>query len=216
VYVSCSLYIGISYNSSQDVSGNNRLAGSEEVGAKTSDEPLDEDLEDSSGDEGVEESNGSVIDIPEATSADLDDEEDGEGDEECHQGGSPDRHDLIAHGVRELGVDNLAILEDNYSTLADTRCDMMKIVEHTGKATARCWVSHVDSKANGAHDSHSHDVEPSSLDPLSKARPGVVGRSGCSGRTSRPGPLLMVSSGRCSVCRDRCRVALVKETHRDV
>ena len=215
MYVSCSLYIGISYDSSQDVSGNNRLAGSEEVGAKTSDEPLDEDLEDSSCDEGVEESNSSVVDIPEATSADLDDEEDGEGDEKCHQGGSPDRHDLVAHGVRELGVDYLAILEDDYSMLADTRCDM-KLIEHTRKATARRWVSHIDTKANGTHDSHGHDVQPSSLNPLSKARPGIVGGSGCSGRTSRPGPLLMVSSGRCSVRCDRRRVALVEKTHRKV
>jgi len=46
--------------------------------------------------------------------------------------------------------------------------------KRTWKATAWCRISHVDTETNGAHDSHGENVEPSSLDPLSKAGPGVV------------------------------------------
>lgn len=64
------------------------------MGTKTTDEPLDEDLEDSGGDEGVEQTNGGVVDVPEAAGADLDDQEDQEGNEEGHKGSSIDWDDL--------------------------------------------------------------------------------------------------------------------------
>jgi hypothetical protein len=70
--------------------GNDGLADGEEVGAQTADEPLDEDLEHGSRDECVQESDGGVVDVPEATCTDLNNQEDGEGDEEGHEGSSPD------------------------------------------------------------------------------------------------------------------------------
>lgn len=102
----------------EDVLGDHGLADGEKVRAETADEPLDEDLEDSCGDERVQEANGCVVDVPEAASADLDNQEDGKRDEEGHQRGSPDGYNLVAERVRELGIDDLAILEDDYERLA--------------------------------------------------------------------------------------------------
>lgn len=45
--------------------GNVRLADIEEMRTKSSDEPLDEDLEDGGGDERVEEADGGIVEIPE-------------------------------------------------------------------------------------------------------------------------------------------------------
>ena len=131
----------------ENVGRNDRLANSEEVRAQTANEPLDEDLEDSRGDQGVEQSDGGVVDIPEAASTDLNDQEDSERDEESHESSSPDRDNFVAHRVSELGIDNLSILEDDW------------------EATARSWVSEVNTKTDSTHESHSQNVEPSSLEP---------------------------------------------------
>jgi hypothetical protein len=64
------------------VGRNDRLANGKEVGTQTANEPLDEDLEDCCSDEGVEEANGSIVDIPEGANANLADEEDDERDED--------------------------------------------------------------------------------------------------------------------------------------
>jgi hypothetical protein len=79
----------------------------------TSNEPLDEDLENGGNNQGVQKTNGSVVDVPEAADADGADQEDSKGNEESHESSSPDRNDLVAKGVRELRVDNLAIPEGN-------------------------------------------------------------------------------------------------------
>jgi hypothetical protein len=71
-----------------------RLADSEEVRAQTTNEPLDEHLENSCRDERVQETDGSVVDVPEAASTDLNDQEHCEGNEEGHESSSPDRDDL--------------------------------------------------------------------------------------------------------------------------
>jgi hypothetical protein len=55
----------------EDISWDDGLASCEEVGTETANEPLDEDLEDGGGDKSVEKSDGSVVDVPEATGADL-------------------------------------------------------------------------------------------------------------------------------------------------
>jgi hypothetical protein len=74
---------------------NHGLADCEEVRAQSANEPFDEDLEDGGGDESVEQADGGVVDVPEAAGADLDDEKDGEGDEEGHKCGRPDRYNLF-------------------------------------------------------------------------------------------------------------------------
>lgn len=124
-----------------------RLADSKEVRAQTTNKPLDEDLKDSGSDQGVEQTDGCVVDVPEAASADLNDQEDSKGNEESHQSSSPNRNDLVTHRVSELGIDNLTILEDD------------------GEAAAWCWVSEVNTKTDSAHESHSQDIEPGSLEP---------------------------------------------------
>ena len=96
------------------VGGDDGLADCEEVGAQTADKPFDEDLEDGGGDEGVEEADGGIVDVPEGAHADLADEEDSEGDEEGHEGRGPDGDDLITEGVGELRVDDLAVGEDDW------------------------------------------------------------------------------------------------------
>jgi hypothetical protein len=70
------------------------LADSEEVRAETTNEPLDEDLEYSGGDERVQQTNGSIVHVPEAAGADLDNQKYSKGDEEGHQSGSPNGNDL--------------------------------------------------------------------------------------------------------------------------
>ena len=100
----------------EHVGRNDRLADGEEVRAETANEPLDENLEHSCGDEGVEETDSGVVDIPERAHADLADEEHGEGDEESHKCGCPDGDDLMAERVGELGVDDLSIGEDDGET----------------------------------------------------------------------------------------------------
>ena len=47
------------------------FAHSQKMGAKTANQPFDEDLEDGCRDERIEETNGGVVDVPEATNADL-------------------------------------------------------------------------------------------------------------------------------------------------
>ena len=108
-----------------EVGRDHRLADSEEVRTQSTDEPLDEDLEDGCGDERVQQADGGVIDVPEAAGSDLHDQEDEEGDEEGHQSSRVDGNDLVAHRVGELGVDDLAVGE------AD------------GEAPARRWSRHV-------------------------------------------------------------------------
>ena len=47
------------------VGRNDRLANGKKVGTQAADEPLDKDLEDCCSDEGVEEANGAIVDVPE-------------------------------------------------------------------------------------------------------------------------------------------------------
>jgi hypothetical protein len=70
------------------------LADSEEVRTKTTNKPLDEDLEHGGGDECIQQTNGSVVHVPEAAGADLDNQEHSKGDEEGHESGSPDGDNL--------------------------------------------------------------------------------------------------------------------------
>jgi len=134
-------------DSVKDVGRDDRLADGKEVRTKTSNEPLDEDLENSRGDQSVEKSDGSIVQVPEAASADLHDQEHGKGDEERHERGSPNGNNFVPHGVSELRVDNLSILEDD------------------GEAAARGWISEVYTETDSAHEGHGKDVEPGSLDP---------------------------------------------------
>lgn len=87
------------------------LADCQEVWSQTSDEPFEEDLEDSGGNETVEDTDDTVVDVPEAADADLTDEDGGDGDERSEHSGRPDRNDFFPHGVGELRVDDFAILE---------------------------------------------------------------------------------------------------------
>jgi Tfp pilus assembly major pilin PilA len=165
---------------------NDRLADSEEVRTKSSNEPLDEDLEDSGGDERVQQTDGSVVDVPEAASTDLNNQEDGKGNEKGHESSSPDGNDFVAKRIRELRVNNLAVLEDD------------------GEAATRRWISHVDTKSNGAHGGHGDDVQSGGLDPCHL---GLL--------TPKHASLLLLvvsAGGSCSVCRCRCSAA-VEETH---
>lgn len=54
--------------------GNGGLADGEEVGSKAADEPFEEDLEDGSGDQGVEKADDCIVDVPEAADSDLADQ----------------------------------------------------------------------------------------------------------------------------------------------
>jgi hypothetical protein len=131
----------------ENISRDDGLADGEEMRAKASNEPFDEDLENGCGDQSIEKSNGSVVDVPEAASTDLNNQKDGKGDEEGHESSSPNRDNLVAHRVGELRVHDFSILEDD------------------GEAAARGWISEVYTQTDCAHESHGEDVDPSSLDP---------------------------------------------------
>lgn len=88
----------------------------------TSNQPLDEDLEDSCDNQGVQQTDGGVVEIPERADPDLADEEDSEGDEEGHQSRRPNRDDLVAKGVGKLRVDNLAVTEGDWIAVSHCRC----------------------------------------------------------------------------------------------
>jgi hypothetical protein len=139
--------IVVSADGVENVGRNYWLADGEEVRTKASNEPFDEDLENGCGDQSIQKSNGSVVNVPEAASTDLNDQKDGKGDEERHKSGSPNWDDLVAHRVGELRVDDFSILEDD------------------GEAAARGWISEVYTQTDCAHESHGEDVDPSSLDP---------------------------------------------------
>jgi hypothetical protein len=79
----------------------------------TSNQPLDEDLEDSRDNQRVQQTNGCVVDIPERADSDLADKENGKGDEERHESSSPDGDNLVAKGVSELRVDDFSIAESD-------------------------------------------------------------------------------------------------------
>lgn len=63
-----------------------RFADGQEVRTETTDEPLEEDLEDSGRDETVEKTHDGVVHIPEASDADLHEEEDEDGDKGSKHG----------------------------------------------------------------------------------------------------------------------------------
>lgn len=90
-----------------------RLADGQEMRAQAPDEPLDEDLEHGGGDEGVEQADDGVVDVPEGADADLHDQEDEDGDEGGEQRGRPDGDDFLAEGVGEFRVDDLAVGEED-------------------------------------------------------------------------------------------------------
>lgn len=90
-----------------------RLADLEEMRSESTDEPLDKDLEDSGGDEGVEKADNSVVDIPERADADLHHQEDKDGNKSSQQGSGPDGNDLSSERISVLRPDNLAIGKGN-------------------------------------------------------------------------------------------------------
>ena len=83
------------------------------MGSQTADQPLDEDLEDSRRDQAVEEADDSIIEIPKGANADLHEKHDRDGNHGGEEGGKPNGDDVLAERVGNLGVDDLAIGEDD-------------------------------------------------------------------------------------------------------
>ena len=84
------------------------LADVEEVGAEAADELLDDDLEKGGEDDGVEQAEHGVVEVPEGADADLgqgDDAQRDDGVEDAREGG---RDDPAAAGVGKLRVDDVA------------------------------------------------------------------------------------------------------------
>lgn len=127
-----------------------RLADLEEVRSESTDQPLDEDLEDGSGDERVEKTDGGVVEVPEAADTDLHHQEDEDGDQSSQHSSGPDGNDLSAERVSVLGPDDFAVGEGNR------------------EGSCGCGLSEVDTETDGTHDGHGDNVEPCVLDPLSE------------------------------------------------
>ena len=81
--------------------------------AEATDEAFEHDLEDGGCDEGVEESEHGVVDVPEGADADLHQEDDDDGDEGGEHGCCPDWDDFFTKGIGELGVDDVAVGKSN-------------------------------------------------------------------------------------------------------
>lgn len=175
------------------------FADGQEMGTEASNQPLDENLEHSSRDETVQQANSRIIDIPEASDANLTDQEDGERDEERQESSGPDWDDFVAHRVCEVGVDNLSVLESNW------------------EAPTRRRLCHVHTQANGAQDSHTHDIQRCGFDPLAEGRArvpcldAIVGW-GFIAAAEDPGFLRVSASSSCSIGVHR-RSAAVEEPH---
>ena len=83
-------------------------------------------MEDGGGDEGVEEPDDGVVDVPEGADADLHTQDDKDRDQGSHQRGGVDGDDILAERIGEFGVDDLAVAKFN------------------GEGSSRRWVSFVD------------------------------------------------------------------------
>lgn len=90
-----------------------RLADVEKVRAEAANEPLAEDLEDGGGDERVQKTDDTVVDVPEGADADLHHQDDRDGDDGSEERSEPDGDNLLAEGVAKLGPDNLAVRKGN-------------------------------------------------------------------------------------------------------
>jgi len=136
------------------------------VRTKAANKPFEEDLEDCSCDQGVEQTDDGIVDVPEGTcgvrisvvafegACELTDaklhaeyyEDWDYGGEECSK---PNGNDLVANRVCKLRIDNLTILEVD------------------GERPRWGRVCLVDTKANSSEDDHCQDVKPCESGPLS-------------------------------------------------
>ncbi len=85
------------------------LADIQEVWSKSSDQPLQEDLEDGCSDETVKKTNDRIVDIPETANSDLHDQEEEDRDQCGEKSCCPNRYYLLTQRVCELRVDDIAI-----------------------------------------------------------------------------------------------------------
>ena len=127
-----------------------RLTNSQEVRTQTSNQPLQEDLEDGSRDERVEQANDRVVDVPETSNADLHDQEEEDRNQCCKERCSPYWHDLFAERVRELWIHDVAIWE---------------VDREAARWSRWCFVH---AQPDDTHDDHGEDVRPSDLCPLTE------------------------------------------------
>lgn len=132
------------------------VADGEEVWAQTADEPFDEDLEDGGADDGVKQTDNSVVGVPEGADADLHAENDEDRDEGSEKSSRPDGDDVVAKGVGKFRVHNIAVAKGN------------------GEGARRSWMGFVDTEANGAHDHKCEKVDPSEFQPLPEGGASVV------------------------------------------
>ncbi|KAI6765756.1 hypothetical protein HG530_006826 [Fusarium avenaceum] len=147
------------------------LADGKEVRSETTDEPLDKDLEDGGGDEGVEKTDGGVVDIPEAADSDLHHEENEDGNKSSQHGGSPDGNDLSTERVSVLGPDNLTVAEGNREGSRRCRLSPVDLEDcQNAKRIGMFGCAATYTETNGTHNCHGENVEPCSLEPLPERR----------------------------------------------
>lgn len=93
--------------------GETRPTHSQKVRSQPANQPLQKHLEHSRVDEPVQKPHHGVIEVPEAADADLHERHDGDGDHARKERSEPDRNDVFAQRVGKLGVDDLAVLEED-------------------------------------------------------------------------------------------------------
>lgn len=91
--------------------GDPRLANGEEVRAKATNQPLKEHLEDGGRDEGIEQPDDGVVDIPEGSDSNLHTKDDKDRDQGRHQRCSVDWDDILPERIGEFGVDDFTVAE---------------------------------------------------------------------------------------------------------
>lgn len=125
-------------------------------------------MEDSRCDEGVEESDDGIVDVPEGAHTDLADEDYGDWDERTEESSCPDGNDFVTHWVGKLRVDDLAILEIDGEGAGGCRVSFvdlgMKVRLRLGDGEAL----ETYAKTDYTHNYHRDEIKPGNFEPLAE------------------------------------------------
>lgn len=125
------------------------LADIEEVGSETTDEPLEEDLEDCGGYQTFEKAECRFQKVVEAASANLEEREEQEGNDERKQSGEPNRNCAGRQCLKS--TTSRAMMRTNF--FAEWVCILrvydFTVRERDWEAPCWGWIGKVNAKTNG-------------------------------------------------------------------
>lgn len=148
---------------------NHGLAHDEEVGTEAANQALEEDLENGGGDEGVQETDDGVVDVPEAANANLHDQDNGNRDHRSQESGKPNRHDFVAKRIGEFGIDNLTVLKQDGKGATGSGRGLVEAKLLKRSVCIACLYL-VFTYTQDTHEDHGEDIAPGHLQPLPERR----------------------------------------------